>query len=187
VIILDDPKTLLDRALILRVVPAAGLSHTEREAIIALCSRAFEEDYRPFLELFPHPTHVLAYQDGVLASHALWVARLLQQGDGPLLRCAYVEGMATEPAMQRRGLGSAVLGRLAAAIQDYDLGALCTGSVGYYARLGWELWRGTLYARTPGGLEPCVEEGVMILRLPRTPALDLDAPLSVEWRPGEVW
>jgi hypothetical protein len=27
----------------------------------------------------------------------------------------------------------------------------------------------------------------MILRLPRTPPLDETAPLSAEWRPGEVW
>jgi hypothetical protein len=28
---------------------------------------------------------------------------------------------------------------------------------------------------------------VMILRLPRTPPLDLDAPLSIEWREGDLW
>jgi hypothetical protein len=28
---------------------------------------------------------------------------------------------------------------------------------------------------------------VMILRLPCTPPLDLDAPLSAEWREGELW
>lgn len=171
----------------LRVVPGVDLTTAERETIIDLCSRAFEEDYRPYLAQMQDPVHVLAYQADTLASHALWVTRWLQQGDGPLLRCAYVEGMVTAPAWQRRGLGSAVMRRLAAEIGDYDLGALCTGSPGYYARLGWELWRGPLYARTATGLEPCDEEGVMILRLTHTPALDLDGPLSVEWRPLEVW
>jgi hypothetical protein len=27
----------------------------------------------------------------------------------------------------------------------------------------------------------------MVLPLPRGPLLDLELPLSVEWRPGEVW
>ena len=176
-----------DHSAPLCVVPGGDLTPAEREAIIELCSRAFEEDYRPLLAQMQDPVHVLAYHGGALASHALWITRLLQQGDGPLLRCAYVEGMATEPAWQRRGLGSAVMRRLAAEIGGYDLGALCTGSPGYYARLGWELWRGPLYARTATGLEPCDEEGVMILRTRHTPPLDLDGPLSVEWRPLEVW
>ena len=37
-------------------------------------------------------------------------------------------------------------------------------------------------------LQPTPDETVMILRLPRTPPdLDLDAPLSAEWRRGELW
>jgi aminoglycoside 2'-N-acetyltransferase I len=31
------------------------------------------------------------------------------------------------------------------------------------------------------------DEQVMVLRLPRTPLLDLDAALTAEWRPGELW
>jgi aminoglycoside 2'-N-acetyltransferase I len=31
------------------------------------------------------------------------------------------------------------------------------------------------------------EEQVMILRLPKTPPLDPNAPLSAEWREGELW
>jgi hypothetical protein len=32
------------------------------------------------------------------------------------------------------------------------------------------------------------EDGfVMILTTPTSPALDLDLPLSCEWRPGDVW
>jgi aminoglycoside 2'-N-acetyltransferase I len=175
------------RCLHLCAVPAADLAPAERDAIVELCSRAFEEDYRPFLAQMQDPVHVLAYYEGVLASHALWVTRWLQQGDGPLLHCAYVEGMATEPVLRRRGLGSAVMRRVAAEIGDYDVGALCTGSPGYYARLGWELWRGPLYVRTATGLQRCDEEGVMILRTAQTPPLGLDEPLSVEWRPLEVW
>jgi len=31
------------------------------------------------------------------------------------------------------------------------------------------------------------DEEVMVLRLPGSPLLDLDASLAVDWRPGEVW
>ena len=36
-------------------------------------------------------------------------------------------------------------------------------------------------------LLPTPEEQVMVLRLPKTPPLDLELPLSAEWREGEVW
>jgi aminoglycoside 2'-N-acetyltransferase I len=51
-----------------------------------------------------------------------------------------------------------------------------------------ELWRGPLFIRTGARLDPTPEESVMILRLERTPAdLDLDEPLSAEWRTAELW
>jgi aminoglycoside 2'-N-acetyltransferase I len=107
------------------------------------------------------------------------VTRWLQPGDGPRLRTAYVEMVATEPGFQRRGFATAV--------HDFDLGGLCPAAPGLYARLGWVFWRGPLSIRTPEGLAPTPEERIMILRLPKTPALDLDLPLSAEWRQGEVW
>jgi aminoglycoside 2'-N-acetyltransferase I len=74
-------------------------------------------------------------------------------------------------------------------LADYDVGALSPSDPAFYERLGWELWRGPLSVRTATGLEASdSEEQAMILRLPRTPeALDLTAPLSVEWRPGDAW
>jgi aminoglycoside 2'-N-acetyltransferase I len=87
----------------------------------------------------------------------------------------------------RRGYASAVMKRLARAIADYDLGALDPAEPELYARLGWVFWRGPLFIRMDGELLPTPDERVMILRLPKTPPLDLDAPLSAEWRPGELW
>jgi hypothetical protein len=77
--------------------------------------------------------------------------------------------------------------RLQESIVDFDIGALSPADYGIYTRLGWELWRGPLFTRTDNGLLATPDEEVMIFRLPRTPALDLDARLSVEWRSGEVW
>jgi hypothetical protein len=70
---------------------------------------------------------------------------------------------------------------------DFDLGALSPSDDGFYVRLGWETWRGPLSIRTATGSMPTPEDRVMILCLPGTPDLDLDAPLSAEWRDGELW
>jgi aminoglycoside 2'-N-acetyltransferase I len=73
-------------------------------------------------------------------------------------------------------------------IQDYELAALSPFNVAYYERLGWELWRGPLFIRKEEDLMPSLDdEEVMIFRLLRTPVLDLNAPLSAEWREGELW
>ena len=77
--------------------------------------------------------------------------------------------------------------RLAREIANYDLGALSTGTPEFYAPLGWEPWRGPLYVRQDGEARPTPDEEIMILRLPGTPPLDLEAPLSCDWREGEVW
>ena len=131
--------------------------------------------------------HLLGWEDGRLASHLMWVTRWLQVRDGPLLRTAYVELVATTPAMQRRGYATALLEYIPLQVTDFDLAALSPAPDALYARLGWGFWRGPLAMRTADGLEPTPDEEVMVLKLPRTPVLDLEAPLSIEWRPGEVW
>ena len=73
------------------------------------------------------------------------------------------------------------------AIADFDLGALSTGIPAFYQRLGWLTWHGPLFIRTNGDLLATPEDTVMILRLPRTPPLDLRESLSAEWREGELW
>lgn len=166
---------------------SSDLSSAEREAILAVCNAAYEEDIGLIWDLFPDAMHVLGYLEETLVSHALWVTRWLEVGEGPLLRTAYVELVATAPAHQGRGFATAVMQRLQAAVADYDLAALCPAVPEWYARLGWETWRGPLAIRTNEGLLLTPDELVMVLRLPNTPPLDLDAPLSAEWRPGEVW
>ena len=75
-------------------------------------------------------------------------------------------------------------------VQAFDIAALAPDDTTLYERLGWEWWRGPLYVRKGARWVASDEsERVMILRLPGTPDdIDLDAGLSVEWRPGpEVW
>ncbi len=104
------------------------------------------------------------------------------------MRTAYIEATATEKMYRTRGYAATVMNRVAEVIQDFELGVLSPFSVAYYERLGWELWHGPLFIRTGEGLMRTPRDGdVMILRLPHTPFLDLYAPLSAEWREGELW
>ena len=171
----------------IEVASAESLSPATYAAIISLCNEAYEEELSSLFATFISPTHVMAYLGDALVSHAMWVTRWLQPGTLPLLRTAYVEMVATAPAYQRQGFGTAVMQRLAAEIQDFDLGGLATGSPGFYARLGWEPWRGPLFIRSDTGVLPVPDNSMMFLHLPKTPVLDVTAPLSAEWRAGELW
>lgn len=168
------------------VRPRAGLSLAESQAIDALCARAYEADLSRQLARWPTAVHVLGYAADQLVSHALWLTRHVQAGDGPLWPTAYVEAVATEPALQGRGYASAVLRHLPA--EAYVLAALSPSDSAFYARLGWELWRGPPGVRTEHGVQSMpADEQAMVLRLPNTPPLNLDAPLSIEWRVGATW
>lgn len=172
----------------LELLASTEINAATRQEINDLCSRAFEEVWQ--LETMSEGWHILGWQDGQLVTHGMWVTRWLQVGDGPLLQTAYVEGVVTELAYRNCGLATAVMQRIAHEIKEYKLGGLSPFSVAYYKRLGWEKWRGSLFIRSETGLihPPTMEdECVMILRLPQTPPLNLDAPLSAEWRPGELW
>jgi aminoglycoside 2'-N-acetyltransferase I len=172
-----------------RVIKRASLSLAQRRAIIALCALSYAEDFEDMFELFPDSTHVLGYDGGVLVSHAMWVTRWLAPGDMEPLRTAYVEAVATHPDHQRRGFATGVMQALAGGIRSFELGALCPNQdvIDLYYKAGWEPWRGPLFIRADHGLICTPEELVLILRLPQTPPLDLEASLSAEWREGELW
>ena len=172
----------------IEVVHSKLISETIRKEIISLCNRAYEENMESLFDTFVKPSHILGYCDGVLVSHALWVTRYLQAGTNPIMRTAYIEAVATDTNYRNRGFAKSIMNHLIGEIQDYELAALSPFSVEYYERLGWELWRGTLYIRTNENLLTSPEdEEVMIFRLPKTPSLDLNASLSAEWREGELW
>lgn len=173
--------------LTLTCVAAADLSQPERAEIVALCTVAYDEDFSDMFDVFPGSSHVLARLDGQLVSHAAWVTRWLQPEGLPVLRTAFVEAVATAPEHQGKGFASAVLRDLATRVMDYELGALSSSDAAFYERLGWELWRGPLGIRTDPGIQPTPGEEAMILRLPKTPPLDLNRGLTAEWRVGELW
>jgi len=182
-----DGQNACGDGLSLLVVPADGLAAEWRGAIIALCTQAFEEDFADLFALLPHTTHVLALRQGVLVGHACWVTRWLQPDGLAPLRTAYVEAVAVAPARQRRGIGSVVMRRLAAAIARYEVGALSPTYSAFYEGLGWTPWHGPTAIRTTHGLVATPEDEIMILRTPSTPALDVGVCITAEWREGELW
>ncbi len=181
----------------LQVIEAGRLGEADRAEIVRLCNEAYGEDVSHLFDTYTADTHVLARSGRALAGHGMIVTRWLQAGDGPLLRTAYVELVATSQGYRNRGIGAGIMVRLAekAAEDGYDLAALCPADTGLYGHLGWEYWQGPLFIRPEKEpttdtelLIPTPEERVMILRLPGTLPLDLNQPLSAEWRDGgELW
>lgn len=166
---------------------AEDLGAAERAAIIALCTAAFAEPFDRLFTLLPGARHVLIAEAGTLVCHACWVERVLQPRGGPRLRTAYVEAVATLPERQGLGYGKLAMARVVAETAAYDLRALSAAVPDFYARLGWEAWRGPTAIRTGDGLFATPEDEIMILRTAQTPPLDLDATMTAEWRVGELW
>ena len=167
------------------------LDSPTRESIIEVCVEAHqEEDFKNLFSYIPSGGwHFLAHLDAELVSHAVVTTRWLQPEGQLLLKTAYVDAVATLPAYQGLGYGSAVMRQLANEIEDeYVIACLETERETFYARLGWEIWRGPLAGRSEQGVIPTPNQtGVMILRLTQTPALDLDQSLTIECQPGRIW
>ena len=161
-----------------------------RDSIVQLCVAAHQEE--DFKHLFSYlrsgGLHFLAFREEQLVSHAVVTIRWLQPEGQPLLKTAYVDAVATLPAYQGQGYGSALMRQLARGVGDYAIACLETERPSFYERLSWEVWRGPLAGRSEHGLIPTPNQtGVMILRLPQTPALNLDQGLTIECQTGRIW
>lgn len=177
--------------LLVRSVKTEDLHTTTRAAIIQVCVAAHQQD--DFENLFTYvPSggwHFLAYDHQLLVSHAMVTTRWLQPEGFPLLKTAYIDAVATLPAYQGQGYGSAVMRRVAADIDaEYVIAGLETDKIAFYERLGWQSWRGPLAGRSDTRLIPTPEQrGIMILPLSQTPRLDLDSMLTIECQTGRIW
>ncbi len=177
-----------------RSLATADLRDAELRELRALLDLAFNDPEERFSDDdWQHAmggVHFLSEREGRIVSHASVVGRELHVAGRPL-RTGYVEAVATDPAWQGQGFGSAVMRAVNGHLADagYELGALGTGSQGFYERLGWFVWRGPSSVRRAGGEQPTPEEDgyIMALRTPATPPLDPEAPISCDWRPGDVW
>jgi aminoglycoside 2'-N-acetyltransferase I len=177
--------------IVVREVTTPELRPDELEVLRSLFAAAFRpggfDDHD-----FEHALggrHWLLEADGQIVSHASVVQRELQAAGRPL-RTGYLEAVATLPAHQRRGHASRLVALANEHIRSsFELGALSTGVPGFYERLGWLRWLGPTSVRFADGLVPTPDDddGILILLTPTSPTLDLTAPLSCDWRPGDVW
>ncbi len=165
-----------------------------RREIINICNLAFEgrELFEPLFDFIQEGgVHALGRLDGMLVSHAVYGTRWMQVNEGPLLRCAFVDAVATLPEHRHKGYGAQVMRSLAQemALEGYQMGGLSTGSPAFYESTGWMQWRGILAGRTATGLvilQP--EDPVMVLRLPGTPDFDIERDqLSIEEQGNRIW
>jgi aminoglycoside 2'-N-acetyltransferase I len=176
-----------------RRIPTRALTPAEIANLRALLWSAFPPGDEGFTEDdWEHAlggVHFILEVDDRIVSHAAVVERDLHLPTHHL-RTGYVEAVATDPTQQGRGLGSTVMRDVGDFIQThFELGALGTGRHGFYERLGWVTWRGPTSVRTAGGSVRTPDEDgfILVLPTPTPPPLDLTAPISCEWRPGDVW
>jgi aminoglycoside 2'-N-acetyltransferase I len=133
--------------------------------------------------------HVVVVDNGVVQTHAAVVPRVLHVADRPL-RTGYVEGVATAAARRGEGLGSRAMAAASELIRsEFEMGALSTGRHSFYARLGWERWRGPTFARHgPDAIRTeDDDDGLMVLRFGPSRGIDLGAPITCEARRGDDW
>jgi len=173
------------------ILKTEALDADLRNTIIELCVAAHqEEDFRNLFSYFSSGgLHFLVREGERVVSHAVVTARWLQPEGHSLLKTAYVDAVATLPDAQGRGHGSTLMRSLARKVDDdYVMGCLETDRIGFYERLGWQLWRGPLAGRSEKGLIPTPEQkGIMVLRLSQTPALNLDSTLTIVCEGQRIW
>jgi len=142
----------------IEVVASTRLSPETRAELLQLFREAYGEDLTSYLDDIGPGLHYLGREAGALVSHAVWVTRWLRPGEGPPLKTAYVEMVATHPQRERRGFASALLRRLVEDIEDsHDLAALSPATSEIYLRMGWRFWEGPVALRAR-----CRREGVLV-------------------------
>lgn len=174
----------------LRTFETADADPQDLATVRSLIDRAFNGEFTD--EDWAHSIggwHVVALESGMIVAHASLVSRAIE-ADGLMFNTGYVEAVATEPAHQGLGFGTAVMRKVAELIAAHHrLGALSTGEHHFYERLGWERWRGPTFVRSGSQLirTPDEDDGIMVLRFGRSSALDLSATISCETRTGDDW
>jgi aminoglycoside 2'-N-acetyltransferase I len=169
---------------------SSELSEIERVMLWALLTESFAGDFDEHdWEHAVGGLHVVVSQDEQPVAHAAVVSRTMIAGGLPF-SCGYVEAVATRPRYRKEGHATSAMSAVGTIIsRDFELGALSTGSHGFYERLGWERWRGPTYVQSPDGRirTPDDDDSVMIMRTSRSLFLDSSKPLVCEWRTGDVW
>lgn len=172
-----------------RVAHTADLDTATLAAIRNLLFAAFEQFTEHDWEHALGGMHGVLRDGGAVLGHASVVQRRLVH-NGKALRAGYFEGVAVHPDHQRLGHGSRLMAALERVLRDgYEIGALSAAerAARLYTSLGWQQWKGPLWALTPNGTRRTAEEdgGVYVLEL--GVPLDVAGDLICDWRDGDLW
>ncbi len=173
-----------------RLLASEELSDAVRTTLRALLWASFPDDFSE--DDWSHGlggVHIVAFDGDRPVGHASVIARSIyvadQRYDG-----GYLEAVAVDTGYRGGGVGASVGRAAGEVIHDrYPIAALSTSKHGFYERLGWERWRGPTYVVSSGKRRRTAEEdaGVMVLRPPGCPVMDLTAPIAVDDRSGDAW
>ncbi|HJP89502.1 MAG TPA: GNAT family N-acetyltransferase [Candidatus Limnocylindrales bacterium] len=178
----------------IRALPTSALAPEDDAAIRDLLTAAFARDqhggftWDDWLHAIGG-THLVLEVDGAIAGHASVVERALEISGRPV-RTGYVEAVAIQPSMQRRGLGTQLMRAVNELVQrEFEVGALGTGTQPFYEQVGWQIWRGPTAVRVDGREQPTPDEDgyILVLRTPTSPPFELTEPITCEWRSGDAW
>ena len=132
--------------------------------------------------------HALAFDGETLVGHAALVQRRLLL-DGRVLRAGYVDGVGVREDRRRRGIAGALMAPLEKLLRGYDLGVLSASSAGValYTGRGWVAWEGPTYVLSPSGILRTADDDGSVYVFRGELEFDLTAPLTCDWRDGDVW
>ena len=133
--------------------------------------------------------HALIWHHGAIIAHGAVVQRRLLYR-GAALRCGYVEAVAVREDWRGQGLAIAILDACEQVIRGgYQLGALSSSDRGrrLYTLRGWLPWDGPTSVLAPTGMTRTPDDDGSVFVLPIGISLDATAPLTCDWRDGDVW
>jgi aminoglycoside 2'-N-acetyltransferase I len=135
--------------------------------------------------------HAIVSEDGRVIGHGSVVQRRLLHA-GRAWRTGYVEAVGVRPDRRGRGHATAMMTELERVLRGaYELGALSSshGVERLYRARGWLPWQGPTAVLTPTGIErtPDDDGSTHVFPIVTAPALNLTAPLTCDWRDGDVW
>lgn len=172
------------------MIHTARTDEIDADRTRALLERAFAEEVRDAdWEHCLGGIHVLAFADGRLIGHAALIDRELEHGDAAI-RTGYVEGLAVDPAEQRRGVGGRIMDEIERLIRErYPLGALSSSdeALGFYAARGWLPWQGETAVRDGEEITRTPEDDDALFVMPVSAKLDRSGLIVCDWRAGDVW
>lgn len=168
------------------VTHTGALADGELAEIRALCELVYTDYDEDTWQQCLGGMHARVRVDGDLVAHASLVLRRLRV-DGRWRRCGWVESVAVHPAHRRRGHGHTVMAELEVLAPGFEMLGLCSSDEGLplYESRGWQRWRGPADALTPDGLRATPEEDSIYVKA--SAPLDLDGPITCDWREGDLW